>query len=476
MKSILKISSITLMLFFSSCESILDIDPQQSIDSGQALTTPEAVRANLADIYSGLKNVILYGRDFVATTEALADNTRVIDRAGGRYVQQGANAPTANMNNWAVAYATMNEINLLLEALSDVQGATPTFLDETEGQLRALRALLYFDLVRVYAYEPNMAPPGLDMGGVPLALTGVLTPGQIELLPRATVAAVYEQIYADLTIATQKAPALPAGTSTRYYANRVFAMALFAKVALYNQDFATAEQLASDAITTSSLVPATVANIVSAWRLNNHPESLFEVGFTTPGETIGVNESITSAFASRATLTATTPATGNGAVVPTAAFLALHAGTDVRLALYQNGLRTPIVMECTKFLHKTGTTYMDNIPVMRVSELYLIRAEARARKAAPDETGARSDLNLIAARVPIVYDGTTTGAVLVDAIIAQRRLELAFEGDRWFDMKRRGQPLLKTTGNLTYDDYRRLAAIPVRETQINPNLIQNSGY
>jgi hypothetical protein len=476
MKSILKISAISLALVLGSCDSILDIDPQQSIDSGQALTTPEAVRANLADIYSGLKNVILYGRDFVATSEALADNTQIIDRAGGRYVQQGANSPTANMNNWAVAYATLNEINLLLEALPGVQGATPTFLDETEGQLRALRALIYFDLMRVYAYEPNMAPPGLDMGGVPLALTGVLTPGQIELLPRATVAEVYQQLYTDLSIATQKAPAMPGGTSTRYYANRTFALALFAKVALYNQDYVTSEQLATDAIAAGSLVPATAANIVSAWRLNNHPESLFEVGFTTAGETIGVNESIASAYASRATLTATTPATGNGAVVPTAAFLALHAGTDVRRQLYQNGLRTPIVMECTKFLHKTGTTYMDNIPVMRVSEVYLIRAEARARKAAPDEPGAISDLNLIAARVPVVYDGATTGAALVDAIIAQRRLELAFEGDRWFDMKRRGQALTKTTGNLTYDDYRRLAAIPVREIQINPNLVQNSGY
>jgi hypothetical protein len=113
---------------------------------------------------------------------------------------------------------------------------------------------------------------------------------------------------------------------------------------------------------------------------------------------------------------------------------------------------------------------------MRVSEVFLIRAEARARKAAPDEPGAISDLNLIAARVPVVYDGATTGAALVDAIIEQRRLELAFEGDRWFDMKRRGQALTKTTGNLTYDDYRRLAAIPVREIQINPNLVQNSGY
>jgi hypothetical protein len=351
------------------------------------------------------------------------------------------------------------------------------FRDETEGQVRALRALIYFDLIRTYAYEPNMAPAGLDKGGVPLALTGVLTPGQIELLPRASAVEVYAQIYADLTVAIAKAPLQPTGaTSAKYYVSRTFANGLFAKVALYNQDYVKAEQLATEAITLGTLVPATAANIVSNWRLNNHPESLFEIGFTTPGETIGVNESITSAYASRLSLTATGAATGNAAVVPNAAFLALHAATDVRRGLYQNGLRTPIRMECTKFLHKTGTTYMDNIPVLRTSEVYLIRAEARAKKAAPDEAGARSDLNLIAARAPIVYDVATTGTALVNAIIAQRRLELAFEGDRWFDLKRRGADLIKPSGNLLFDDYRRLAPVPVREIQINSNLIQNPGY
>jgi hypothetical protein len=476
MKSILKITTLSLVLLISSCDEILDIDPQQSIAAGQALTTPEGVKASLANIYSGFKNVLLYGRDFTATAEALADNVSIIDRAGGRYVQQGANAPTANLGNWAYSYAKINEINLLLQALPNVVGATPTFIDETEGQARTLRALLYFDLMRAYAYEPNMAPPGLDKGGVPLALTGIILPNQIELLPRASVADCYAQIYADLTVGIAKAPLQAAGA--KYYVTRTFANALFAKVALYNQDFVYAEQLATDAITLGALVPLTAANIVSGWRLNNHPESIFEIGFTTPGETIGVNESITSAYASRLNLSQTPPttATGNGAVVPTAAFLALHAANDVRRALYQTGLRATIATECTKFLHKTGTTYMDNIPVMRVSELYLIRAEARARKAGADEPGAISDLNLIAARVPIVYDGTTTGTALVDAILAQRRLELAFEGDRWFDLKRRGSALLKSTGNLQFDDYRRLAPIPVREIQINPNLVQNSGY
>jgi hypothetical protein len=477
MKSIFKITTISLVLLVCACDSILEIEPQQSVAAAQALTTAEGIKASLANIYSGFKNVLLYGRDFTATSEALADNVSIIDRAGGRYVQQGANAPTANLGNWAYAYAKINEINLLLEALPNVAGASPTFIDETEGQAKTMRALLYFDLMRAYAYEPNMAPPGQDKGGVPLALTGIILPSQIELLPRASIADCYAQIYSDLSVGIAKAP--PQAAGAKYYVTRTFANALFAKVALYNQDYVQAEQFATDAITLGTLVPAAPADVVPGWRLNNHPESIFEVGFTTPGETIGVNESITSAYASRLTLSQVPPttATGNAAVVPTAALLALHAATDVRRALYQTGLRgSPPSNECTKFLHKTGTTYMDNIPVMRVSEIYLIRAEARARKAAPDEPGAISDLNLIAARVPIVYNGTTTGTALIDAIIAQRRLELAFEGDRWFDLKRRGAPLIKSTGNLQFDDYRRLAPIPVREIQINPNLVQNTGY
>jgi starch-binding outer membrane protein, SusD/RagB family len=470
MKITIKILAVAMLFVFASCESLLEVNPKQSVDSSDALTTTEGIRSNLANIYSYLKTTVMYGRDYVATAEALADNTRIINRAGGRYQAQGSNVVNNHLGNWEFAYAGINEINLLLKALPTAD-ISATFRDETEGQVKALRALMYFDLVRTYAYEPGMAPAGLDRGGVPLMLDGIISEDQIVLAPRASVADVYAQIYADLTDAIAKAPT----SGGPAYITKAAANAIFAKVALYNRDWANAEAYATAALALKSTL-STNASYVNDWRVASHPESVFEILFKNPNESIGVNESNQSAFTTRESLTGTNIA-GYGAVVPTTAFYNSYSASDVRRNLYQNGLARSgtIVIECTKYFGKTGTIYMDNIPVIRVSELYLIRAEARAMQGTKD-TEALADLNVITQRAGLPAYGALTGTALVAAIIEQRRWELAFEGDRWFDMKRRGQPFMKSTGNVLYDDFRILAPIPVREIQSNTNLVQNLGY
>lgn len=469
MKSINRLLALSLILILGSCDSLLEVEPRQSIDASKSLTTAEGIRSNLANIYSYFKTSVLYGRDFIATAEALGDNARIINRAGGRYQNQGSNVQLNHLGNWEFAYAAINEINLLLAALPAAK-VTDVFRSETEGQAKALRALLYFDLMRSYAYEPNMAPAGADRGGVPLYLTGVLAPEQIELKSRSSISEVYTQIYADLTDAVAKSP-LSGGP---YYITKAAANAIFAKVALYNQDWAKAEQLATDALAIRGTL-VTNANYVAGWRSATHPESIFEILFKNAGEAIGVNESIQSAFTTRVALTSTTLG-GWGAVVPTTAFLNLHTANDVRRGLYQPGLsRSNVVAdECTKFLGKTGTIYMDNVPVIRVSEVYLIRAEARAQQ--NNVAGALADLNAITTRAGLPAYVGLSGSSLLNAIYLQRRLELAFEGDRWFDLKRRGQDVVKATGNVPFNDFRILANIPVREIQSNPNLAQNPGY
>jgi hypothetical protein len=150
---------------------------------------------------------------------------------------------------------------------------------------------------------------------------------------------------------------------------------------------------------------------------------------------------------------------------------------DVRKSLYQTGiLRSGVTAtECTKFLGKTGTLYMDNVPVIRSSELYLIRAEANARGGL-DEAKAREDVNKIRVRAGLTeVDATLSGTALVNEILLQRRIELAFEGQRWFDLKRLGRDVVKTT-TIAYTDARILAPIPNSEILVNPNLVQNAGY
>jgi hypothetical protein len=126
-------------------------------------------------------------------------------------------------------------------------------------------------------------------------------------------------------------------------------------------------------------------------------------------------------------------------------------------------------------LGKSGTVNLDNIPVIRISEMYLNRAEANYELG--NIAGALADINLIRTRSGLTaLAATVTGAPLLAEILRQRRLELAFEGHRFFDLKRRGADLVKVPRNIAFTDYLILARIPTGQISLNPNLKQNSGY
>lgn len=483
MNNIIKITFAALLMLLGSCSTLLDIQPRQSLETADALTTREGINAAVTNVYTYLKAQELYGRDLLAIADALADDTRIINRAGGRFVNEGQNVINAHLGGWGTYYAGINNINLILKALP----ASPFTAAERatiEGELKFIRGLFYFNLVRIYAYDPKVIIPAQDKGGVPLVLSGVSSPEQIEYAPRASVAEVYTQIYADLTESVAKAPV----TGGPFRATKTAAQALFARVALYNEDFAGAIKYATDALAGGVGRFVGTTDYVAAWRSNNNPESIFEVLFQTRQESLGVNNSLQSAYTtiesvaqanSLAALRPTPlpPANGQGGVVPTVPFLALFQAGDIRRQLYQDGLNRSnfIVQESTKFLGKSGVVYMDNVPVIRVSELYLIRAEAQVRNNG-DLAQALADVNRIRTRAGLTALATVTPAQLQTEIALQRRLEFAFEGHRWFDLKRRGQDVIKTTGNVPYGDTRTLAPLPLREILANSKLVQNLGY
>jgi len=120
--------------------------------------------------------------------------------------------------------------------------------------------------------------------------------------------------------------------------------------------------------------------------------------------------------------------------------------------------------------------------VIRKTEMYLNRAEAYATPGSPvfDEALALADLNTVRVARGLVAVALT-GTALYEEILQQRRLEFAFEGHRWFDLKRLGRDVIKVglfTGaaDLQFTDGRVLANIPQREVDGNPNLVQNFGY
>lgn len=481
----LKIAAIGVGLTLASCSDLLDVQPRASIDSVTALTTEDAINAAVNGIYDRLQSTFLYGRDLIAIPEALADNGRATNKSG-RLNAEYQNQAGAHFAHWQTSYLAINQANLVLDALPKVDKMTQANKDFVEAQALFIRGLVYFELMRAYAYEPSVELTQVSKGGVPILKSGVIDATQIKLEGRASLNEVYDFIYSDLTSSIAKFTS-SGRTATAAFANRTAAQALFSRVALYRGDWTNSAKYASDAMASGSIGRfQTTANYVTAWRSANHPESIFEIQYQT-NENIGVNTSLQTTYTTLVASGDRTRTGGFGDLVPTRALLDLFESEkdasgatipDVRRQMYELGTagRGTAEIECTKFLGRSGQVNLDNIPVIRVSEMYLNRAEALARSG--NVAGALADLNIIRNRagLPTIVD--LTGTSLINEILKQRRLELAFEGHRFFDLKRLGLDIVKAAPvqSLAYSDFRILANIPIREIQANANLKQNAGY
>lgn len=481
----------------AACSNLLDIEPKQSIDSVTALSTEEAVNAAIIGVVDLMQPTRYYGRDLVATGEALADNGRATNKSG-RLNSEYLNAvnshfgttATGSSTIWSNSYQAINQINLILEGLPKVEKMTQASKDAAEGQLKFFRALIYHNLVKIWAYDPNAKIDTYDKGGVPLLLTGTLDFGQVSKPTRAAVADVYKQIYADLTDAIVKLDKTAASRAP-FNPTKGAAQALFSRVALHNRDYDNVIKYANDAIASGVAKFAAKDAYVAGWRAAQHPESFYEIKYVT-AENLGVNESLQTSYTTLVELGNRAKTGGFGDLVPTDALLTamtigkvdkakatFERGTDVRALLYEFGTagRGTAEVECTKFIGKNGAVNLDNIPVIRVSEVILNRAEAYA--AQNKATEALKDLNQIRERAGLMAQPATIEAEALKAdILTQRRVELAFEGDRWFTLKRLGRDVVKAapSATLPFTDYRMLPPIPVREVQSNPSLKQNFGY
>jgi len=487
-------------VLLTSCDKRLDIEPRQSINSATALTNAANVEAALNAVYGRHRAVVQYGRNKLALSDALSDITLATGKSG-RLQPENRNTQNAHFAHWTNSYQIINDINLILEAIPNIGDATTAQKDRWEGELRFLRALQYHDLAKAYAYDTTAVVAANYRGNVILRLTPVKTSVEaVNYKPvRASTKEVYDAIYADLNAAITK---LSAGNRGVYYASRTSAQALFSRVALHYGDWATVITQATNAISNMGTVSAslsTAANYVAGWRATRNPESIFEIRFNIQNENVGVNESLQTSYTTLATLGNPCATGGFGDLVPNA-FLkqqlglvegaaptcsgstvtsagVITRGPDVRAQLYEWGTagRGTRFVETTKFFGKSGFINLDNVPVIRTPELYLNRAEAYYRRNnAGDEALALADVNTIRTNrgLPAV---ALTGAPLLEEILLQRMLEFAFEGHRWFDLKRLGRDVVKSPATVQFTDTRILAPIPQSEVDAT-GIRQNAGY
>ncbi len=212
---------------------------------------------------------------------------------------------------------------------------------------------------------------------------------------------------------------------------------------------------------------------VQAFSRAPHPESIFELELRQVdwSSVDGVNESLNS-------LTSDSDPAAQFIIGASNELMATFEAGDVRRNVWRETTRDGIegpVYASRKWTGFKGD-FLENLPIIRASELYLIRAEARYQT---NPAGAREDVNALRAQRGLgAVDNVITGQTLFNRIMLERRQEFALEGHRFFDLKRNGMNITKHGDFLEvpFTDYRILSNLPLSQIQLNELLVQNPGY
>lgn len=431
----------------TSCDKVLDQQPQNALDSAQVFTDLAGANAALTGVYGGLTTANYYGLRYPEFSDLLADNLAHLGTFPSFAEFKNRNIQTNNVevsNMWADIYATVNRANNVIEYVPAVGGILDADKKRLVAEAKFLRALSYFDLVRYW-------------GAVPLVLTATKKADTSLNVARTPANAVYDQVKKDLDDAEND---LSEGSPSR--ASKSGARALKARLALYRGQYTEAATLADQVIATTkyTLLPVYRDNFDA----KNTTEAIFELNFDNitrsqfaffffPGSNGGRNEI--------GPLGTTLPAAYEvGDVRKNASISDGTFPVDGRLIPANVGIK-----------YTRAGTGEDNFRILRLAEVILIGAEAKAQN--NDLIGSLTLLNRIRTRAKLAPSLAATQADLLSAIEQERRVELAFEGHRWFDLVRTGraQTLLGIT-----DARRLLLPIPFRDITNNPNITQNDGY
>ena len=448
MKKLFSIISIVALLgIFTGCDKYLDLQPSQSVDEKIALTTDENVKGVLQGAYSEFAYAGIYGGNLLRNAELLGGNGEI--RWVGTYIDPrqifSKTILTTNAEvevQWRDSYEVINTTNNILSALSVVNAADR---DMVEGEALFLRSLMYFDLVRFFGDQYKFGVAN-DQLGVPMVLTTTGVLSESNFVTRNTVDEVYTKVIADLVAAASKLP-----EENDVYASSGAANALLARVYLQKGDYANARDAANTVIGSDIYaLKTTYAGVFN--NDNNSSEDIFATQITSQDYMSSMTEFFsTQDFGGR-----------DGDIEILDGHLNLYSAGDKRLDLFFNGNGS---IECGKWNNKYGV-----VNLIRLAEMYLIRAECNIRLSTNIGATPLDDYNVIHTRAGL--DPVLT--VTLDDILLERRLELAFEGFKIHDIRR----LHQNFSTYSWNDPKLLFPIPSRELDANPNLKpqQNPGY
>ena len=469
MNSLYKFLFLFIALGLSSCgDEFLELAPSNSLPVDQAVVTVADMETALMGAYSQMQNSDWYGRYFVLVPDVMSDDVKQNAQANrakdwAEYIGNVNDGHSIPEEIWTEVYEGINRANLVINANVDVPSLVQEDANQFLGEARAIRALAHFDLVRIYAQHYSFSSGG-SHAGVPI----VTSFDQDAEPTRNTVNEVYDAVIADLNAAI----GLMTQDRGRGFFSSDAAKALLARVYLYKEDWTNAESTASQVIESGSFSLTAGDSYIDQWNLTGFsPDAILDV-IQTEQDNMGANA-----------LGGMYNVTGYGDYLPSLDLVNLIDENDVRSQLFAFdetlGGGDLGDLRVAKYPSNVGE---NNTPVLRLSETYLIRAEARARLG--NEAGAIEDLMTIRRRAWVdAPDVTASGQALLDEIELEKRIELMYEGHRLWELTRRQKGVIRNdctapgdACQINYPNDRFILPIPIQEIFANPNMAQNPGF
>ncbi len=459
---------------FISCNSQLETFPTSQVSADAAFNTPGDFTNAVAGMYYAMynddvANGFYYGGQLQGF-DCMTDNLIISEegRKSQQFRHDWAYDPNLGFGTFMPqAYIVIQNANFILANINILEDGD--FKDNIKGQALAGRALAHFDVVRYFAKIPTQSGDA----GSSLAMPYVTLPDVNDLPERITVSEYYNLLVADLTEAAD----IIGDDNGVFNIGKDAANGLLARVLLHMGDW----QGAIDAANNVTTPVASRTNYVGIWNDSSNDGVIFKLN----------NDDV-----SRVTIGVPYNQTANGIkseYVPDFAFYQQFDPTDIRLAAFIQtsifgGLNYNHVVKWYSSISTTALGVVDP-KIIRSAEVMLTKAEALAELG--QNAAALTALDAVRSqRYNGFASGNEVGSALKDAIALERRLELAFEGLRFSDIKRKGEAIQRSNNGHLADgsgvppvfstlpagDNRFQVPISINELNINPNMVQNAGY
>ena len=478
MKRILNRIAIVLVVIFllSGCEGFLVQEPVLQQTSELTLSSYQGLNNATIGAYTLLYGANWYGGYFVLSSDMRGGNGKLKPNdAGYQFDAYTWNYTTENTEGlWSGAYTAIARANNVINSIPNFDGTEEEMemLQKYKAECLFIRAIAHFDLVRLYAQPYSYNKAGM---GVPVVLeTKIAEPS------RDPIEDVYAQVVNDLKEAENLFGDYrrSGGADPKGFATKEAAQALLARVYLYMEDWQNAADYATKVINSGKFQMWTADQYVTvsenedgAWgREKEGSEVIFAIygaqgNSGDPGQ-VGIPYMTNPEF--------------HGDVCASNDLLNLYEEGDVRRDLFYTDPQGRPVYEgiwwTNKYPSKTGDGSTNNIPVLRLSEMYLIRAEAIHKGAVISGASSLGDINTIRTNRGLA---AKSSAIVLSDISDERRRELCFEGHNVFDLARRNEDLVRNdydaliNKNIPFPDNRWAVPIPKSEFDGNENMVQN---